>query len=75
MSVFQLEGYDTSRHAHRQPAWWALYLIGLLLVGGIGLLERHVPVGPVRTVLECCVVIIAFGLMLFWRHCNRARWM
>jgi len=44
-------------------------------VGRVGLVERSVPAGPLRTVLECTVVIVAFGLMLLWRHCNRARWM
>jgi len=51
-----------------------LYLVGLLLVGGVGLLERVLPDRPLRTVLECAVVILAFGLMLVWRRCNRARW-
>ena len=30
--------------------------------------------GPTRTVIECAVVILAFGLMLVWRHFNRSRW-
>ena len=46
------------------------------MVGPVqGLLERYIPPGPARTVLECAVVILGFGLMLFWRRCNRARWM
>jgi hypothetical protein len=73
--VLDILTYETSRQTRRQPAWWVLYLIGLLLVGGVGLLERYVPAGPARTVLECFVVTVAFGLMLVWRHCNRARWM
>ena len=73
--MFELQTHETSRAARREPAWWVLYLIGLLLVGGVGLLERYVPAGPVRTVLESLVVAAAFGLMLVWRHCNRARWM
>ena len=72
--MLQLEAYDSSRHVRRQPAWWLLYLIGFLLVGGVGALDRFLPASPVRTVLECAVVILAFGLMLVWRHCNRARW-
>ena len=72
--MLELEAYDSSRHALRRPTWWLLYLIGLLLVSGVGVLERYVPDSPLRTVLECAVVILAFGLMLLWRHCNRARW-
>jgi len=72
--VLELEAYDRSRHALRKPAWWPLYLVGLLMVGGVGLLERVLPDSPLRTVLECAVVILAFGLMMVWRHCNRARW-
>ena len=59
----------------KQPMWWLLYVIGFLLVVGVGLVERYVPAGPLRTVLECAVVIVAFSLMLAWRHVNRARWM
>jgi len=73
--MLDIEAYDRSRHAARKPAWWALYTIGFLLVGAEGLLERYIPPGPARTVLECAVVILGFGLMLFWRRCNRARWM
>lgn len=54
--------------------WWTLYTIALCLSAGIGLLEVYIPAGAGRTVLECAVVV-AFGLMLVWRHCNRARWM
>jgi len=72
--VLELEAYDRARHTLRRPTWWLLYLIGLLLVGGVGLLERVLPDGPTRTVLECGVVILAFALMLLWRHVNRARW-
>ena len=50
------------------------HLIGLLLVSGVGVLERYLPDSPMRTVLECALVILAFGLMLVWRRCNRARW-
>ncbi len=73
--MFEIDAYDSSRHRLRKPTWWLLYLIGSLLVGGVGLVEGSVPAGPLRTVLECAVVIVAFGLMLAWRHCNRARWM
>jgi len=72
--VLQLEAYDSSRHLRRQPAWWLLYLIGFLLVGGMGVLERFLPDGLVRTVLECAAVFLAFGMMLVWRHYNRVRW-
>jgi hypothetical protein len=73
--MFELQAYDMARHVRRKPAWWLLYIIGVVLVGGIGLIERFVPAGSARTVLECAVVIVAFGLMLLWRCCNRARWM
>jgi len=72
--MLDLEAYDRSRHALRQPTWWLLYLIGFLLVSGIGVLERYLPDSVGRTVLECAVVVLAFGLMLLWRHSNRARW-
>jgi hypothetical protein len=73
--VFDIEAYDRSRRRMKQPMWWLLYVIGFLLVAGVGLVERYVPAGPLRTVLECAVVIVAFSLMLAWRHVNRARWM
>ena len=73
--MLDIEAYDRLRHGPKQPAWWALYTIGLLLVGAVGLLERYIPPGPARTVLECAVVILGFGLMMLWRRCNRARWM
>jgi hypothetical protein len=73
--MLELEAYDTARHAPRKPAWWALYMVGVLLIGSVGVLERYIPPGPARTVLECTAVILAFGLMLLWRHCNRVRWM
>ena len=72
--MFKLEKYDRSYDTRRKPAWWLLYGINVLLVGGVGVLERYLPAGPVRTVLECAVVIVAFGLMLLWRRSNRARW-
>ena len=72
--MFNLEAYDRSQHGLKKPAWWCLYLIGLLLVSGVGVLERYLPDSHMRTVLECSLVILAFGLMLLWRHCNRARW-
>jgi len=72
--VIDIDAYDTSRHTLRKPAWWALYMIGILAVGSVGLLERYVPPGPARTVLECAAVFFGLGLMLLWRHCNRARW-
>jgi hypothetical protein len=55
-----------------KPAWWRLYGIGLLLVLTIGVIEAGVPSGLVRTMLESVTVILAFGLMLAWRHHNRA---
>ena len=64
--MLEFDAYDCSRHALRKPAWWLLYLVGLLLVGGVGLLERVLPDSP--------IVILDFGLTLLWRHCNRARW-
>ena len=72
--MLELQAYDRAQHSLRKPAWWCLYLIGLLLVGGVGVLERVLPDGPTRTVLECAIVLTAFGLMLLWRRCNRARW-
>lgn len=73
--MFQLDVSHRSRHQVRKPAWWMLYAIGILLVGAIGLLERDLPPGTARTVLECAVVVLGFGLMLFWCHFNRAHWM
>jgi hypothetical protein len=73
--MFQLHASDRPRHQLRKPAWWMLYTVGFALVGAVGSLELNVPPGAVRTVLECAAVIFGFGLMLFWRHCNRARWM
>ena len=72
--MLDIQAYDPAQHTLRRPAWWCLYVIGLMLVGGVGVLERYLPDSPVRTVLECALVILAFGLMLVWRHCNRARW-
>jgi hypothetical protein len=73
--MFQPNVSDRSRHQVRNPAWWALNIIGILTIGALGLLELDVPPGAVRTVLECAVVVLGFGLMLFWRRCNHARWM
>lgn len=70
--MLERTAYDHSPLAP-QPAWWCLYLIGFLLIGGVGVLERYLPDSPLRTALECAVVVLAFGLMLFWRHRNRAR--
>ena len=71
--MFQVDARDPDRQAAPKPPWWLLYSIGALMLGAVGLLERYVPDGPVRTVLECAAVVGAFGLMLFWRRCNRAR--
>ena len=73
--MFDLGAYDRSRNLAKKPAWLALYAIAATLIGAMGLLERYVPPGPARTVRECAVVLLGFGLMLFWRHCNRARWL
>ena len=72
--MLELEAYDPAQHALKRPAWWCLYVITLLLVSAVGALERYLPDSPIRTVLECGLVILAFGLMLVWRRCNRARW-
>lgn len=72
--MLELEAYDPALRTLRRPAWWCLYVIGLLLVSAVGVLERYLPDSPIRTVLECSLVILAFGLMLVWRRCNRARW-
>lgn len=55
-----------------KPAWWQLYGIGLLVVLLIGVIEVGVPSAPLRTVLECAALVVGFGLMLAWRHYNRA---
>src|SRR5262245_4495172 len=73
-AVFKVERHDRGVDVGQKPAWWLLYAINFLLVGAVGILERTVPAGPLRTVLECLAVIIALGLMLLWRRCNRARW-
>jgi hypothetical protein len=73
--MLQLYVSERAGHQVRKPTWWMLYASVLFLVGAVGWLELTVPSGAVRTVLECAVVILGFGLMLFWRHRNRARWM
>ena len=72
--VLELDADDPTQHRLKRPAWWCLYVIALLLVSAVGAMERYLPDGPMRTVLECSLVILAFGLMLVWRRCNRARW-
>ena len=71
--MFQVDGRDLDRQTTAKPRWWLLYSVSALMLGTIGMLERYVLAGPVRTVLECAAVVLAFGLMLFWRRCNRAR--
>jgi hypothetical protein len=61
-----------SERSDRKPAWWALYAIALHLVALIGVIERFMPAGAWRTVLECVVVTVMFTLMLVWRRHNRA---
>ena len=70
--MFQVDACDRGRQATK-PRWWVLYSVSALMLGAVGLLERYVPAGPVRTVLECAAVVLAFGLMLLWRRCNRVR--
>ena len=73
--MFHTETLERSRTRRSEPVWWTLYTIALGLVTGMGALEVYIPVGASKTVLEGAVVIVAFGLMLFWCHCNRARWL
>jgi hypothetical protein len=65
-------GFTVRDGRNDKPAWWLLYVVGLLLVGGLTLVEVSVPAGGARTVLECFVVVSAFGLMSLWRRRNRA---
>lgn len=57
---------------NRKPAWWLLYVIGLLLTGLIGLVEATVSAGGPRTILELALAILVVGLMLTWVRHNRA---
>ena len=72
--MFKLDPRHPSLDAPRKPAWWLLYTTGGLLVGTMAMVEQSVAAGPARTALECGVIVVACGLMLFWRHFNRARW-
>jgi len=41
------------------------------LVALIGEIEIFISTGALRTILESATVIVAFGLMVLWRHHNR----
>ena len=56
---------------NREPAWWLLYSIVLLLGGTLWLVETSVPIGAARTVLEIAAVIALFTSMMSWVRYNR----
>jgi hypothetical protein len=54
-----------------KPTWWLLYAIGLSLVGVLALVERFVPAGGLRSILQIAAVVVGFGLLAFWNRRNR----
>jgi hypothetical protein len=55
-----------------KPTWWLVYTIGLAMVGALVLVEAFVPEPGVRSALQIALVVVGFGLMIFWNRCNRA---
>lgn len=54
-----------------RPAWWLLYLIGVLVVAVVGLIEIFVDGAWLRETLEIMGVIGGFVLAVVWRRSNR----
>ena len=54
-----------------RPAWWLLYLIGVLVVAVAGLVDIFVDGAWLRETLETMAVIGGFVLAVLWRRSNR----
>ena len=61
-------GYEA---CERRLRWWALYLIGALLVAMVGIVEVFVEGVVLRKILETITVAVGFGSICGWLYLNR----
>ena len=54
-----------------QPAWWRLYLIGALLVGGLALETRLPLSGWLHRAAQATWVLAAYGMVWRWLESTR----
>jgi hypothetical protein len=55
----------------RRPAWWALYLIAVLVVAVVGIEEACIAGAITCRILETITVVVGFGSISVWLRFNR----
>jgi hypothetical protein len=60
-----LEGKMTKQKDSR-PSWWPLYVLGLIIVGGLFLAHYTAPSPGWRTFLDTGIMLVGYGLMAWW---------
>ncbi len=55
---------------HRKPAWWILYVLLVIMIGGLLLESRDGLPNWAHQVAEITIVLLFFGSVGFWLHIN-----